>query len=306
MGDESTDETLIIADIPAHSAAGVNRRAYVVIVAGSGVGEVFALDKPRTVGRGYDADVRIQDSGISRRHARFAPADGRVVIEDLGSTNGTFVNGVRIAGRHVLADGDKLQFGTFTVLRFEYRDEADEAFQRWMFESASRDGLTGAYNARYFRERMNTTLADAPRGVEDVSLILFDIDHFKAVNDTHGHLAGDRVLSGVASVVAALLQHDDVFARYGGEEFAVLARGSAAQAAQLAERLRAAVEARTFEIEGLRIRVTISVGVASLSHQHAGPPTALVAAADRALYRAKDGGRNRVEVGDTDEQTQAR
>ncbi|MCC7043117.1 MAG: diguanylate cyclase [Acidobacteria bacterium] len=296
MKDEPGDETVIINEAPA-TPAGTRRHACLVVVAGNGVGEVFGIDRPLTVGRGEDADVRVEDAGMSRRHARVVIDDGSVAVEDLQSTNGTWVNGSRVNGRRLLADGDKLQFGTSTVLRFEYQDETDHAFQRQMFESASRDGLTGALNKRYFLERLDADVAHAKRYHQHLSLLLFDIDHFKQVNDTYGHPAGDRILRGVASVVAPALRREDVFARYGGEEFAVLARSAELpMAIELAQRLRHVVEAASFETDRGPLRVTISVGVASLAQVTERTAAALLAAADEALYRAKAAGRNRVEV----------
>jgi diguanylate cyclase (GGDEF)-like protein len=178
-----------------------------------------------------------------------------------------------------------------------------------MFESASRDGLTGALNKRYFLERLEADVAHAKRYHQHLSLLLFDIDHFKKVNDTWGHPAGDCILRGVAAAVAAALRREDVFARYGGEEFAVLARSTdAATAVELAQRLRHTVETASFDTDRGPLRVTISVGVASLRPEARGQErgleaqgpertaAALVAAADQALYRAKADGRNRVEA----------
>jgi len=295
MQDEPLDETVIVNEAPA-TPAEARRHACLVVVAGNGVGEVFRVDRSLTVGRGDDADVRVEDAGMSRRHARLVIDDGSVAVEDLRSTNGTWVNGSRVSGRRVLADGDKLQFGTSTVLRFEYQDETDHAFQRQMFESASRDGLTGALNKRYFLERLDADVAHARRHRQQLSLLLFDIDHFKKVNDTHGHLAGDRILRGVASVVAPAVRREDVFARYGGEEFAVIARSTDLPTAlDLAERLRQTVEASRFESDGTAIGVTISVGVATFAQVPEPTAAAFLAAADEALYRAKGAGRNRVE-----------
>jgi len=298
MEDDWDDKTVIASDLaPALAPAAEKNRAYLVVVAGARVGEVFGLDSNLTVGRGGEADVRIQDVGISRKHACLAIASGKVFVEDLGSTNGTFVNGARLHTRHLLKDGDKLQFGTATILRFAYQDETDEEFQRMMFESASRDGLTGTFNKRYFMERLGSEFSYARRHNSALSLVMFDIDHFKAVNDTHGHLAGDHILSALASVVTPAIRGEDVFARYGGEEFAILSRSAESPAAvALGQRLRKTVEESTFVSDGTPLRVTISVGVATLAHVDAQSPDDLIAAADDALYRAKENGRNRVEV----------
>lgn len=298
MSDEQTDETVIISDIPAARAlAADRRRACLIVVAGRGVGEVFVVDRPLMVGRGLDADLRIEDAGISRRHARFVQENGQVVVEDLGSTNGTFVNGSRVDGRLVLADGDKLQFGTSTILRFQFQDPADEAFQRQMFELASRDVLTGALNRRYFLERLDAEIAHVKRYNSPLTLLLFDIDHFKQVNDRLGHPAGDRILRGVSDLAAASLRSDDVLARYGGEEFAVLMPSTDLPTAiEVAERLRQRIEAATFDACGTAEGVTVSIGVATLALASEASGHALLTAADEALYRAKRRGRNRVEV----------
>ncbi len=302
MEDDWDDKTVIASDLaPARAPVAEKTRAYLVVVAGSRVGEMFGLDRNLTVGRGREADVRIQDVGISRKHACLVIGGEQVTVEDLGSTNGTFVNGGRVDGKVVLNDGDKLQFGTSTILRFTYQDEMDEEFQRKMFESASRDALTGSFNKRYFMERLNSEFSYARRHNSSLSLILFDIDHFKKVNDTHGHLAGDHILSGLSSVVSPAIRGEDVFARYGGEEFAILSRAAELPAAiVLAQRLRKTVEESTFVSDGTAIRVTISVGVATLPQVKAKTPDELIAAADGALYRAKRGGRNRVEVARTE------
>lgn len=295
MQDEETDETVVVNEARSGPAE-TRRRACLVVVAGSGVGEVFGIDRTLTLGRGEDADMRVEDAGMSRKHARFVIGDGSVAVEDLRSTNGTWVNGIRINGRRVLADGDKLQFGTSTVLRFAYQDETEHAFQRQMFESASRDGLTGALNKRYFLERLAADVDHARRHGRDLSLLMLDLDHFKTVNDTYGHLAGDRILHGVAAVVAAAVRREDVFARYGGEELAVLARSAdLATAVDLAQHLRRTIEASNFDCDGNGVCVTVSVGVASLTLVAEQTHTALLTAADEALYRAKGGGRNRVE-----------
>lgn len=296
--DRREDETVIItAEASPVVPVAARRRASVVVVAGSGIGEVFVLETRLTVGRGRDADVIIPDAGISRRHAHLAFDGGDASVEDLGSTNGTFVNGFRVNGVHPLADGDKLQFGTSTILRFEYQDETDAAFQRRMFESASRDALTGLFNRGHFLERLTTEVAYARRHAASLALMLFDVDHFKQINDTHGHPAGDRVLRDLASRVAPVVRRDDVFARHGGEEFAILLRFTDLEtAAALAERARTLVAGEAFVLDASRIHVTVSIGVAGLAREPAGSPAALVAAADEALYRAKHGGRNRVEV----------
>ncbi len=274
-------------------------QAYLVVLTGSNVGSMHKLEAAETVlGRSNQADLRLTDDGISRRHARILKAGGDVIIEDLNSANGTMVNGELVTQR-VLKNGDKISIGASTVVRFSFNDTLDESFQQKMIEAALRDGLTRAYNKRYFLERLETEYAFAKRHHAELSLLLFDIDFFKKINDTRGHIAGDAVLVELSSVIQSMLRAEDVFARYGGEEFAILARGtSLAKAALLAERIRARVEATDFTYEQLSIPVTISVGVAGLPETRCDDATQLVAGADTALYDSKRSGRNRVTLKD--------
>jgi two-component system cell cycle response regulator len=270
-------------------------RAYLIVLAGSNVGEMYRLEEGETfLGRGQNATVKLIDDGISRRHARIVQQNGEVLIEDLKSSNGTIVNGAPVS-MQLLKDGDKIRLGSTTVLKFTYNDQLDESFQQQMYEAALRDGLTKAFNKKYFLDRLETEIAYARRHQAHLSLLMFDVDHFKQVNDVHGHLAGDYVLAKLARVAITTVRTEDVFARYGGEEFAVICRGvPLSSAGILGERLRAVVETTAFEYEGKRMPVTISVGVAGHPEVPVETVAELIAAADQALYEAKRGGRNRV------------
>jgi two-component system cell cycle response regulator len=270
-------------------------KAYLIVLAGSNVGEMYRLEGAETViGRASNATIRLNDDGISRRHARLLQLAGEVLIEDLKSANGTLVNGEAIVQR-TLQDGDKIRLGSTTILKFTYHDHLDESFQQQMYDAALRDGLTKAYNKKYFIDRLETEIAYARRHRADLSLVMFDVDHFKRVNDTHGHLAGDAVLAKISKIAMGALRTEDVFARYGGEEFAVLCRAvKLANAAILGERLRSMVEHGGFEHEGVRMTITISVGVAAHPDLPVETASHLIAAADEALYEAKRSGRNRV------------
>jgi len=270
-------------------------RACLVVIAGQNVGEMYRIEGPETVvGRASNANVRLSDDGISRRHARIVQEGAILFIEDLNSANGTVVNGVTIS-RQALQDGDKIRLGPTTILKFEYQDEIEEDFRQKMYDAALRDGLTKAYNKKFFLDRLETELAYAKRHKADLSLVLFDVDHFKRVNDTYGHLAGDAVLVKLAKLTQSALRQEDVFARYGGEEFAVICRGvKLPQAGVLGERLRAGVEGAVFEYETQRLPVTISVGVAAFPNSPVDTTTQLIGCADEALYEAKRCGRNRV------------
>ena len=269
---------------------------YLLIIAGSRVGELYRLSQARTVlGRSPHADVQIIDEGVSRMHAEFVVDGDVVTARDLESTNGTYCNGVRV-GSHRLADGDKVSIGSTTILKFSYQDGVDVAYQVQLHRSAIRDGLTKALKKEHFLERLHEEVAFAVRHSVPLALIFLDLDRFKLVNDEHGHQAGDRVLAETARVIQELVRTEDVFARYGGEEFAVSCRSTPlVQAQSLAERLRRGVESSFVETEKGPLHVTASFGIAACP---AGGITAaaLIAAADEAMYRAKARGRNRVEV----------
>jgi two-component system cell cycle response regulator len=273
-------------------------RAYLIVLAGSNVGEMYRVEEGETfIGRGQGATIRLNDDGISRRHARLVQEGGAVMIEDLKSSNGTLVNGVAVAGPELqtLQDGDKIRLGSTTILKFTYNDDVDETFQQQMYDAALRDGLTKAYNRRYFLDRLETEIAFARRHRTFVSLLMFDVDHFKRVNDTYGHLAGDYVLTKLSKIALSIVRTEDVFARYGGEEFAVICRGVPLPSAGiLGERLRQTVEVSAFEHDGQRMPVTISIGVAGYPDLPIENANQIIAAADEALYEAKRGGRNRV------------
>jgi diguanylate cyclase (GGDEF)-like protein len=293
------EDTTRMSPAPGPQSEDANAAAYLVVLAGSNVGEMYKVDKERTVmGRGDAVDIRLFDEGISREHAQVVQEKAKVgvqnILEDLGSTNGTFCNGTRVQ-RQVLSDGDKILLGSTTILKFSYQDKLDEMFQRQMSESALRDGLTKAFNKRYFTERLESEYLYAVRHDTPVSLLFLDIDHFKRINDVHGHPAGDAVLVELATLVMGALGNEDIFSRYGGEEFAVISRGTEAPEAQaLAERLRRAVEEHVFRFEEKTIPVTISVGVARAPRGDVGSPAELVAVADETMYIAKRSGRNRV------------
>jgi diguanylate cyclase (GGDEF)-like protein len=273
------------------------RRPTLLVVAGRNcTGKTLSLAGDVVVGRHGRADFPLDEEGVSRRHASFRVApDGSVSVSDLGSTNGTFVNGERIQSA-VLRDGDKIQLGLTAILGFSFQDALDEEHQRRLYESATRDALTRAYNRKHFADALPREIAFARRHRRPLSVAIFDIDHFKRINDGHGHPAGDHVLVTLCQRVAGAIRAEDVFARIGGEEFALVLRDlDLVHGLLCAERVRALVEATQFVFEGRAIPVTISVGVAQLDDSHVGEQE-IVAAADRALYAAKHGGRNRVEA----------
>lgn len=271
-------------------------RHLLVRVQGSQLGEVQRLGPGVThVGRSQESELWLPDDGVSRRHARFVPdANGGFILEDLQSANGTFVQGERIT-RRLLQDGDLVQVGPTAVFRYSIADEDQEALLRQLYAASVTDALTGAHKREHFDAQLANELSYARRHQRDCSVVMFDLDHFKRLNDTYGHPAGDEVLIVVARTVRQVLRSEDMLARYGGEEFAIILRAIDLQGAtQLAERLRSQVESLVVEHEGRSLRVTLSAGCASV--RELGDPKAdeLVAVADRRLYVAKRSGRNRV------------
>lgn len=271
-------------------------RASLTLLNGPDAGQVFPLSGDDAIGRDFDSQLRIDDPSLSRSHARVVRQEGgKFVLEDLGSTNGTFIGPDRIQRRE-LAPGDRIQLGPKLILRFSVTDMAEEMLQRQLFESSTKDHLTRVYNRRYLMSRLNAEVAHARRHKTALALLLFDLDRFKDTNDAHGHLAGDAVLRAVADRVGTLVRVEDVFARFGGEEFVVLIRASGPlDAVTLAERLRTSIESMVVRAEGVEVRVTISIGVAALGELPAqGGGQELIGLADTRLLRAKTEGRNRV------------
>ncbi len=275
-------------------------RATLTVLTGLNAGQILALDTlEHVLGRGTDADLWLEDPAISRKHACVARRpDGRFTLEDLGSTNGTFLSGQRIHGRSDLESGDRIQIGPNQILRFAITDDAEEELQRRLYESSTRDALTRTFNRKYLNERLLAEVAHSRRHKTQLTLLMLDLDRFKEVNDVHGHQVGDMVLRVAASHVARLIRLEDVLARYGGEEFVILARSTLLKdAGKLAERVRSTIERLQIIAprEGNAISVTVSIGIAALSElaPEAGAND-LIAMADARLYRAKLAGRNRV------------
>ena len=293
----TVDESTRMFEAPATPGGSKRDRAYLVVLAGASVGEMYKIETEQTIiGRGQKAQIRLLDDGISREHAQLVVRGERVVLEDMGSTNGTYCNGLKVDSKE-LVDGDKILVGSTTILKFTYHDNLDEIFQKQMYESALRDGLTRAFNKKYFTDRLESEFTFSSRHAAPLTLLLFDIDHFKRVNDTYGHQAGDHVLSELSTLMAASLRVEDVFARYGGEEFGVICRGADVVQGQIVgERMRKAVEGSAFTYEGRRIPVTISLGLATLPDPAIKDANQLVSAADTALYKSKNGGRNRLTI----------
>jgi len=279
-----------------HVMAKLPQRAVFTQMAGLEAGRVCGLDGPEvTLGRAPTCTHAFDEASLSRVHARVVKEGPDYVILDAGSSNGVFVNDQRVT-RAALNDSDRVRLASAVTLRFQLVDEQEERALQRVYESSVKDGLTGAWNRKYLDERLRGELAFATRHRAPLSVLMVDIDHFKKVNDTYGHLVGDEVLKATASTMRGALRTEDLLARYGGEEFVVVARGvDLKSAVQLAERLRMITERRGVEVDRQTIARTISAGVATLAC--CGTETTverLLGVADERLYRAKETGRNRV------------
>ncbi len=268
----------------------------VVVVQGVDRGEsILVKSTPLLIGRGDDCNFIIRDDGISRVHAHIIKEGSDYVIEDLNSTNGIFYGNNRVK-RHIFKEGDKILVGRRTILKFEMQDALDKKYQEEMYESAVRDGLTGIFNRKHFDERIISEMSFAFRHKTGLSVLIFDLDHFKRVNDTFGHQVGDKVLIEVSAKIDQTLREEDFFARYGGEEFVVLARDIGDEGAvAFAERIRHIIQNLVIITpEGIRVPVTLSIGVATVLGGFGVDKDKFVKIADENLYKAKENGRNRV------------
>jgi len=248
------------------------------------------------LGRAPTSEISLPEVlSISRQHARLHYRGRRVVLEDLGSTNGTYVNGQLIQGPTVLHSGDRFQVAG-VHFKFLHERDPEHAYYETIYDLLTRDGLTEIYNKRKYEEEAERELARALRHGRPLCLVMFDLDDFKLINDNYGHLCGDFVLKQVTSLVREVLRPEQVFARVGGDEFVILTPEThAAGAESLATKLRDRVAGLEYHYCGFTIAVTCSFGVAQLRPDMKRPED-LYEAADRALFESKRGGRNRVTV----------
>ncbi len=275
--------------LPEHSG-----RECLVVLYGGNIGKKYDLSLGvTTLGRDPLATIVLDADSVSRSHARIEVVVGETNVVDLQSTNGTFVNDVQIE-KHALKSGDLLKVGD-VIFKFLAGQNVEAAYHEEIYRMTIRDGLTSIANVRCLNEFLEREFARSRRHGRELAVILFDIDHFKHINDTLGHLTGDYVLREMARLVDARVRRDELLARYGGEEFClVLPETSLEGALGYAEIIRKCIEDHRFVFDGAVIPVTISLGVATFSPDMS-RPLDIIRAADEALYRAKRAGRNRVE-----------
>ena len=287
------DETIVTSI--QNLAEDSNKEPYLIVVAGTNIGKLYNLSADELVaGRSPDSSIWIEDNTISRKHFKIKKQGASCQIQDLNSTNGTFVNNRRIT-TSTLSAGDKIQISKDTIIQFDYFDENRKISEQKRYEMGVKDPVTNTFNKSYFLQRISDEFSFSSRQNLPLSILMFDIDYFKLINDKHGHLAGDKVLQELCAAVAKMIRNDDVFCRYGGEEFVIIMRNTACQpAVNLAERIRKKIEECEILYEGNMIKATISIGVATSIDRNFRDYVALIAESDKYLYKSKGFGRNRV------------
>lgn len=269
---------------------------YLVVLSGSEQGKQFKLHSSQHVfGREPGADIMIADPKISRRHGVLSIYRKYILLEDLNSTNGTYVNGKRVE-THRIQLLDRIRVGD-TFLKIDYKRCCEAKSEQALYQAANIDSMTGILNRHAFMVRAQQELSFCKRNDSPLTVMMCDADHFKLTNDNFGHLAGDQVLRDLAQILNAEMRQEDLLARYGGEEFIILLRAIPADAAvALAERIRVTVMHHVFRYRNLRIPTTLSIGLCTCRVDASLSLDAIIQTADDALYRAKKNGRNRVEI----------
>jgi diguanylate cyclase (GGDEF)-like protein len=265
-----------------------------VIIYGQEMGRrVRVTTEPLIIGRSPKCEIQVDQESVSRNHCRIRFEDGEFLVRDMGSTNGTYVNDNLVEGDGRLRHGDQLKVGR-TILKFILGDDVEAEYHEEIYRLMTTDGLTQLNNKRYFDEMLDREVARAKRYKRTFSLLVFDIDHFKAINDRFGHLAGDAILRQFGAVLLGRLRVNDILARIGGEEFALITPEVGLDGAtELAGKINRLIASTRFEFEGARVEVTVSVGVAEWQTDFE-DPMQLFRAADDKMFEAKRSGRNRV------------
>jgi len=269
-----------------------------VTIYGPNLGKKFVLDQAEfTIGRDAVQNfICVELDNVSRKHCRVTQKDGKFFVRDLNSTNGTYVNDEEIkppADRQ-LRSGDLIKVGG-AIYKFLQGDNVEALYHEEIYRMTIVDGLTGVHNKRYFMEFLEREMARCSRYGRPLSLMMFDIDFFKKINDEFGHLAGDYVLRELATQVRTRVRKEECVARYGGEEFAiVLPESPVDKARKFADKLNKLIAEHEFTFEARKIPVTVSIGVAEMSSGESEEPTHFIKLADQHLYTAKRTGRNRV------------
>jgi len=292
----SRDEDTAVSDVahPIPVARASNDCLVVVYQRDGGAGRCIKLDRlPLRLGRDPDNELVLADDGVSRRHARIEEREGRMLLMDVGSTNGTLLNDAELSGIAVLHTGDRIQVGS-TIFKYLSASDLEAALHEQIFSNATTDALTGLRSKRHLTDELGREFSRARRYNRPFSMLMIDIDHFKAVNDQYGHQVGDVTLRAVAGNIMSCLHSDALAARYGGEEFVVvLLETKLEEAVVVAERIRQAISELIVSYREASLQVTVSIGCAEYGHGDDNE-IRLFERADQRMYAAKQAGRNAV------------
>ena len=273
---------------------GASAACFVMIYpTGTQLGVKFPLNKDRLlIGRGQDCDIQVDLDSVSRNHAAILVKDNEVIVEDLGSTNGTYAN-EQLIKIQTLTNGDLVQTGN-AIFKFLSGGNVEADYHEAIYRMTIIDGLTGVFNKRYLLDFLEREVARCIRYSRPLSLVMFDLDHFKEINDNHGHLTGDHVLRELCRRIQSRIRKEELLARYGGEEFIVVLPEAVHEGAiAFAEQLRKLVADEAVVFEGDTINTTISAGVSTICGDTVSVEQ-FIRTADENLYIAKNAGRNRV------------
>jgi diguanylate cyclase (GGDEF)-like protein len=289
---KNSDENTLVTDNVQIDQSDQKEDAFVLIYpAGPNIGRQYTLQsKNASIGRDPSNDIIVNSDSVSRRHARLTVEAGQRLITDLHSTNGSYVNNKPIL-THFLQNGDQVKIGD-TIFKYIVGSDVESAYHEEIYQMTIKDGLTSIYNKRFFVDALDKEMSRVNRYERDLSMLMLDLDNFKDVNDSYGHLAGDYVLQVVARLISTRARREEIFCRYGGEEFAILLpETTRAGALELAEQIRILVGSHTFIFEGEEITITISIGVSATLSGNISPDE-FIKMADDQLYKAKLDGRN--------------
>ena len=293
FGGHSQDEETRVSTVSRIVDKAISGESCLVMIYGPDLGRRYPLENNELrIGRGGDNDMVIDMDNVSRVHARVYKKDDGIYVDDMDSTNGSYVNDIEVKTDR-LRNGDLLKIGG-AILKFIQGGNIEALYHEEIYRMTIVDGLTQIHNKRYFLEFLDREMARCSRYDRPLSLVMFDVDHFKRLNDTYGHLAGDYVLKRLSELVAKHVRKEELFARYGGEEFAIIMPETTGKKAGIfCDKIRRMLESTPFVYEGKEVSVTISLGLATMGRHR--EPLAFIKAADEMLYLAKTNGRNRVE-----------
>jgi diguanylate cyclase (GGDEF)-like protein len=270
------------------------RRHCLTVCVGKDMGLMIPLEGTMSIGRNTESSITLNDELVSWDHCRVTNFNGSITLHDNNSRNSVFVDKLSVDDC-VLNVGSNIQIGD-TVMKLELLSDQEVELRQSLYHRANFDLLTGCYNRHYFEEIAKQEFSISKREQTSLKLVMIDIDHFKKINDTYGHLAGDYILREVAGIIQNSLRAYDLLCRYGGEEFILLLRGaiSIGDTEKLCERIRTHIQDSNFEYRGITINLTISIGACFQDDINELTLGDIIAKADKALYDSKRSGRNRI------------